>query len=95
MTSDLNANLEDTEDIPQGESIADKLAAVGILDMGMHFLPRRKPWLQGRFTFIMRRDVQEVRSWVDYILIIYRRMFQDIHGLSDGGSGKVAYRLPT
>ena len=53
---DLNANLAGLEGTPRDEVIADKLAAADIVDMGLHFLPRRKPWLQDRCTWIMRRD---------------------------------------
>ena len=43
MEGDLNANITDKEITPRGEAIEEELAAVGIEDMGMHFLPRRKP----------------------------------------------------
>ena len=38
----LNANLADPKGMPRAEAIADTLAAVGLMDMGFHFLPRRK-----------------------------------------------------
>ena len=44
----------------------------------MHFFPQSKLWLQDRCTWSMRRDGLEVRSWTDYILGKYCRMFQDV-----------------
>ena len=62
VANDLNANLAEPEGTPQAEAIADELAAVGLLDMGLHFLPRSKPWLKDRYTWRMHQDGQEVRS---------------------------------
>ena len=77
-TGDLNANLTEPEGTPQGEAIAEELAATGIMDTGLHFLPQSKPWLQDRRTWSMRRYGQEVQSWKDYILGTYCRLFQDV-----------------
>ena len=60
VSVNLNANLVDPEGTPQGEAIADELDSVGLIYMRLHFLPRRKPWLQDRCTWNMRRDGQEV-----------------------------------
>ena len=60
------------------EAIADKLTTVGLMYMGMHFLPRRKLWLKDRYTWRIKRDGREVRSWTDYILGTDRRLFQDV-----------------
>ena len=38
---------------PREEAIADKLAAAGMMDMGLHFLPLCKPWLQDRCMWSM------------------------------------------
>ena len=46
--------------------------------MGMHLLPRCRPWLQDRFTWSMRRDGREVQFQTDYILGKYLRLFQDV-----------------
>ena len=78
MAGDLNANLADPGGTPRGEAITDKRAAAGIEDMGLHFLPRRKPWLKDMCTCRMRRDGQEVRSRRYYILGIYVRLLQDM-----------------
>ena len=45
VSGDLNVNITEPEGTPRGEAIADELTAAGLEDMGMHFLPRRKPWL--------------------------------------------------
>ena len=45
VAGDLNPNIMEPEGTP---AIADKLAASGLEDMGLHFLPRRKPWFQDR-----------------------------------------------
>ena len=76
MSVDLNANLLDPEGTPQGGAIAGELVGEGLLDIGLHFLPRRKPWLQDMCKWSMWRDGQEVRSQTDYILGIDHRMFQ-------------------
>ena len=72
----LNTNLADPEGTPLGEVIADELAVAGMTDMGLYFIPQRKSWLQDRCTYSMRRDGQEVRSRMDYILGTYLRLFQ-------------------
>ena len=46
VTGDINANLAYPEGTPRYEAITENLVAAGLEDMGMHFLPRRKPWLQ-------------------------------------------------
>ena len=56
MVGDLNANLANPEGTPQVEAIADELDAAGLVYMGLHLLSQRKPWLQDRCTWIMRRD---------------------------------------
>ena len=61
----MNFNLTETEGTPRGEAIKVYLASAGLEDMGLHFLPRNKPWLQDRFTWKMIRDGQEVCSQTD------------------------------
>ena len=78
MAGDPNANLVDPEGTLQVEEIAYELAAAGILDMGLHFLPRCKPWVQDRCTWSMRRYGLEVWSRTDYILGKDCRIFQDV-----------------
>ena len=39
MSGDLNANLEEPEVTPQVEAIANELMVVGLMDMGLYFLP--------------------------------------------------------
>ena len=78
MAGDLNSNLVDPEVTPQSEAISDKLASARLEDMGLHFLPQCKPWLQDRCTWSMRRYGQEFWSWMDYILITDCRLFQDV-----------------
>ena len=48
------------------------------MDVGLQFLPRRKPWLKDRRIWIMQRYGQEVRSQTEYILGTDRRLFQDV-----------------
>ena len=57
VTGDLNANIVEPEGTPRGEAIADGLAATGLVYMGLRFLSRRKPWLQDRCMWNMRRDI--------------------------------------
>ena len=78
MASDINANLEEPEGTPQAESIADKLATAGLMYMGLHFLPRRKPWLKDMCTWNMQQDGREFWYQTDYILGTYCRMFQAV-----------------
>ena len=75
---DLNANLAEPEGTPQGETIVDDLVVVGLMDMGIHFLPWRKPWLQDGCKYSMQRDGREVRSRTDYILGTDHRLFRDL-----------------
>ena len=78
MTGNLNANIADLEGTPRGESIAEEIVAAGIENMGMHFLPRRNPWLHDKCKWSMRRDEREVRYWTDYILGTDHRLLQDV-----------------
>ena len=39
MSGDLNANLQEPEVTPQVEAIANELMVVGLMDMGLYFLP--------------------------------------------------------
>ena len=71
----FNANLAEPEGTPRGEAIVGELAAVGLLDMCLLFLPRCNPWLYDRCRWSMQRDGQEVRSRTYYILRKYCRMF--------------------
>ena len=52
--------------------------AVGLIDTGLHFLPRHKPCLKDRCTWSIQRDIQEVRPWTDYIIGTDRRLIQDV-----------------
>ena len=79
MAGYLNAKLEDPEGTPQREAIADDLEAVGLMNIGVHFLPCCNPWLQDRCKWSMQRDGQEVWSRKDYILGIDCRVFQDVY----------------
>ena len=54
VSGNLNANLAKPEVTPQGEAIVYKIATEGLLYMGLHFLPQRKPWLQDRCTYSIR-----------------------------------------
>ena len=78
VVGNLNTSLAEPEGTPQGESIMDKLTAAGLMDTGLNFLPWRKPWLQDRCTWSMRRDVLEVQSWIYYVLGTDSRLFQDM-----------------
>ena len=70
MGGDLNADLEDPEGTPRSEAIADKHAADGLLDMGLH--------TKDMFTWKMQRDGRVVQSWMDYILGTDRILFQNV-----------------
>ena len=50
VAGDLNSNLLELEGTPRGEAITDKLAASGLEDTCLHFLPWSNLWLQGRCT---------------------------------------------
>ena len=78
MTGDINANLAYPEGTPRYEAITENLVAAGLEDMGMHFLPHSKLWLQYMCTWSMRRDGGDVWSRTYYILRIDRRLFQDV-----------------
>ena len=62
IAGNLNTKLEDPEVTPRAEAIADELMASGLMDMGLHFLPRRKMWLKDMCTWRMQWDRQEVWS---------------------------------
>ena len=51
VAGDLNANLAEPKVTPQVEAVGDELVAAGLMDMELHFLPRRKPWFQYRCTW--------------------------------------------
>ena len=78
MTVDLNANIAEPEGTLRGDAIADELATAGLDNMGLNFLPWRKPWLQDRCKWTMRQDGKEVRSQMDYILRTDLRLFQEV-----------------
>ena len=42
--------MVDPEGIPRAGFIEDELATTGLMDMALHFLPQRKPWLKDRCT---------------------------------------------
>ena len=75
MAGNLNANLADLEGTPKGEAIADELAAAGLLDIEIIFLPRRKTWLQDKCTWRIHRYGIEVWSWTDNIFGTDCRLF--------------------
>ena len=68
-------NLEDTM---WAEVILDKLAAAGLMDIGVHFLPWCKLKLKDRCMWRMQQNGQEVWSRTDCILVTYHRLFQDV-----------------
>ena len=78
MSTNLNDNIAETEGTLRVEAIAGELVTVRILNMGLHFLPLRKSWLQDRCTWRMHRDRLEVQYQTDYILGTYCRLFQDV-----------------
>ena len=78
VVGNLNSNIAEPEGTPWGGAIVDELAAAELKDMVLHFLPRCKPWLQDMCMWHMRRDGQEVRSHMDYILVTDIRLFQDV-----------------
>ena len=56
----------------------EELAVVDLVGMGFHFPPFRNPRLQDRCMCSMYQDGQEVRSHMDYILVTYCILFQDV-----------------
>ena len=56
VAGNINANQTDPEGTPRAEAIADNLAAARLMDMGLHFTPRRKLWLKDRCTWCMQQD---------------------------------------
>ena len=50
VAGDFNVNLKDPGVTPRSEAIADELAAASLLDMVLHFFPRRNQWLMDRCT---------------------------------------------
>ena len=78
VDEDINANLEEPEGTLRLEAIADRLTAAGLSDMGLHFLPRQKPWLKDRCTWRIQQDKLEVRYRTDYIIGTHCRLFQDV-----------------
>ena len=54
LFGDLNACLENTRGEME-EQIATVLAGHGMTDQVRHFLPRRKYWVEGKWTWIMWR----------------------------------------
>ena len=49
MNGKHNDNLSELEGTLPGEAIADELAAVGLMEMGVNFLPWSKPWLEDSY----------------------------------------------
>ena len=75
---DFNVDIMEPEGNRRAENIATDLATAGLEDMAQHFMPRRRRWNWDRRTWDMRRKVQVVRSWTDYILGTDRRLFNNI-----------------
>ena len=75
VAGDFNINLVEPEGTPQGEAVADELAAAGLLDIEIIFLPRRKTWFQDKCTWRIHRDGIEVWSWTDNIFGTDCRLF--------------------
>ena len=44
VSGDLNSNLKEPAVTPGLKKIAEELTAAGLIDMGLHFLPRLGPW---------------------------------------------------
>ena len=59
MAGNQNANMVNPKCTIQAEAIADELMAAGMMDMGLHLLPRCKPWLKDRLTWRIQRDIQQ------------------------------------
>ena len=78
VDGDINENLEEPEGTPRSEAIAEKITVDGLVDMGLHLLPWRKPWLNDRCTWKIQRDVLEIRYRTDYILGTDYIFFQDV-----------------
>ena len=60
VAGDLNANMVDPEVTPWSEAIADEPTVYGLMDMGLHLLPRCNQWLKYRCMWRMQQYGREV-----------------------------------
>ena len=60
------------------EEITTSLAAAGIEDLRVHFLPRRKPWSRGGQTWSMLRGGREVKFRTNYCMGTDLCLFQNV-----------------
>ena len=76
VDGDLNANLEDPEGKPRSEAIVEKLTVDGLMDMGMHLLPWRKPWF-GELAGFSGTDDRSGTRWTTFLkqIIDFFRMW--------------------
>ena len=56
VAGNLNSNLAETECTLRVEAITDEITEAGLMNMGLHFLPRREQCLKDMCTWRMKRD---------------------------------------
>ena len=78
VEKDLNTTLSDPENDRRGTELVAALTEVGLEDMVAHFLLRQRRWCRERRTWKMVQEGKVFRSWTDYILGTYRRLFWNI-----------------
>ena len=76
---DLNTTLTDPENNRRGTEIAAALMEEGLKYMAAHFLPRQSRWCREWRTWSIVQEGELVRSWTDYILGTYRRLFWNVY----------------
>ena len=75
---DLNVDPEKAGGQGWDEEIAAAVVTAGLEDLARHFLLRQRAWSKDWKTWAVVRQGMVVRSWTDYILGSYCRIFQNI-----------------
>ena len=78
VAGNLNTNLEDAVNYQRGTEITAAMTEAGVEDMMAHFLPRKRRWGRERWTWIMVREGNVVRSRTDYLLGTDRNLFRNV-----------------
>ena len=78
VAGDFNYDLAAAEGSIHGEKITAPLSTSVLEDTSAHLLPWINPWLRDRWTWSILLGSQEVCSWTDNILVIYRYLLQNV-----------------
>ena len=78
VAGNSNINLKAPEGNCRRGEIVVAIVTAGFEDMSAHFLLYLRSWARERRTWYMYLREREVWSWMDYLLGLYRCMFQNL-----------------